>query len=64
MSSNGDLLDVHSINIDFLGTNRQFYWLEISLVFDKSNEHTKIYDSYNVEWAAKCIKSVKISNFT
>ena len=29
-----------SINIDFLGTNRQFDWLEISLVFDKSDKHT------------------------
>ena len=25
-----------SINIDFLGTNRQFDWLEISLVFIKA----------------------------
>ena len=29
-----------SINIDFLGSNRQFDWLEISLVFDKSDKHT------------------------
>ena len=29
-----------SINIDFLGANRQFDWLEISLVFDKSDKHT------------------------
>ena len=28
-----------SINIDFLGANRQFDWLEISLVFDKSDKH-------------------------
>ena len=26
-----------SRNIDFLGANRQFDWLEISLVFDKSD---------------------------
>ena len=34
-----------SINIDFLSSNRQFDWLEISLVFDKSDKHTSIYDS-------------------
>ena len=35
----------------------------MSLVFDKSDKHTTIYDSYNVELAAKYIKSVKLSNF-
>ena len=53
-----------SINADFLGSNRQFDWIEIFLVFDKSNKHTTIYDSYNVELAAKYIKSVKLSNFS
>ena len=28
-----------SINIEFLGSNRQFDWLEMPLVFDKSNKH-------------------------
>ena len=45
-----------------MGTNRRD-WLEMSLVFDKSDKHTTIYDSYNVELAAKYIKSVKLSNF-
>ena len=53
-----------SINVDFLGSNKQFDWIEISLVSDKSDKHTTIYDSYNVELAAKYIKSVKLSNFT
>ena len=53
-----------SINIDFLGSNRQFGWLEMSLVFDKSDKHATIYDSYNAELASKYIKSVKLSNFT
>ena len=53
-----------SINIDFLGSNRKFDWIEISLVFKKSNKHTTLYDSYNVELAAKYIESVKLSNFT
>ena len=53
-----------SIDIDFLGANRQFDWIEISLVYDKSDKHSTIYDSYNHELAAKQIKSVKLSNFT
>ena len=32
--------DQDSINIEFLGENRQFDWLEISLVYDKSEKHT------------------------
>lgn len=53
-----------SIDIEFLGANRQFDWLEISLVYDKSNKDTRIYDSYNHEVAAKTTKSIKLSNFT
>ena len=53
-----------TINVDFLGSNRQFDWLEISLVFDKRDKHTTIYDSYNAELAAKYIKTIKLSNFT
>ena len=53
-----------SIDIDFLGADRQFGWIEISLVYDKSDKHTTIYDSYNHELAAKKIKLVKLSNFT
>ena len=39
-----------SLNVEFLGANRQFDWIEISIVPDKSNKHTGIYDSYNREW--------------
>ena len=53
-----------SIDIDFLGANRQFDWIEISLVYNKSDKHSTIYDSYKHELAAKGIKSVKLSNFT
>ena len=53
-----------SINIDFLGSNRQFDWLEISIVFDKSDKHTTVYDSHNVKLTAKYIQSMKLSNFT
>ena len=53
-----------SIHVDFLGANRQFDWIELSLVYNKSDKHTMIYDSYNHELAAKWIKSVRLSNFT
>ena len=37
-----------SINVDFLSSNRQFDWIEMSLVFDKSDKLTTICDSYNI----------------
>ena len=42
-------------DVDFKGCERQFDWLEISVVYDKSNNHTTIYDSYNAECAARMI---------
>ena len=53
-----------SFDIDFLGANRQFYWIEISLLSDKSDKRTTIYGSYNVKMASKRIKSVRLKNFT
>ena len=53
-----------SINTDFLGSNRPFVLSEIYLVYDKSDKHTLIDDSYNVELAAKYIKSIKLIHFT
>ena len=53
-----------SISVNFLGPNREFDWLEISFVYDKSNKQGTIYDNYNVEFAAKYIKSFKLINFT
>ena len=47
-----------------MGSNRQFDWLEISIVFDKSDKHTTIYNSYNVELVTKYIQSTKLINFT
>ena len=40
------------------------WWIEISIVPDKSDKHTTIYDSYNREMAAQLIKSLRLSNFT
>ena len=36
------------LNVDFLGANRQFDWIEISIVHDKRDKHTSINDSYDV----------------
>ena len=52
-----------SLDIDFLGLQRQFDWLELSIVYNKNDKHATIYNSYNTELAAKTIKSVKLSNF-
>ena len=52
------------LNVEFLGANRQFDWIEISIVPDKSDKHTTIYDSYNREMAAQLIKTLRLSNFT
>ena len=59
----GTNIGTDSIKIGFLGSNRQFDWIELSLVYDKSDKHTTTYGSYNVELAEKT-KSVKLSNYT
>ena len=53
---------IQSIKIDFKGLNRQIEWLEISLVYDKSDQHLTIYDSYDVELAAKFVKKITLEN--
>ena len=50
-----------SIDVELLGANRQFDWLEISLVHDK---HTTICDSYNRELVDQKIKSSRLTTFT
>ena len=50
-----------SLNIDILASNRRFDRLELPLICDRSDKHTTIYDSYNVELATK---TVKLTNFT
>ena len=46
----------------FQGAQRQFDWVEISIVYDKSYHHETIYDSYDVELATKLIKNIKFDN--
>ena len=49
---------------DILDCNRQFDQPEISLVYDKSDKHLTIYDSYNVECAVRLIKLVELANIS
>ena len=51
-----------SIKVNFQGANRQFGWLEISLVYDKSDQHQTIYDSYGVEVATTQVQSLSLEN--
>ena len=51
-----------SLVVYFVGANRQFAFLELSLVYDKSDQHKTIYYSYNVEVATQKIKSLKNGN--
>ena len=53
-----------SLNVQFLGSNMLFDWIEISVLPDNSDKHTTAYDSYNRELALQEIKSLKLSNFT
>ena len=50
--------------VDFQGVNRQFDWVEISLVPNKSDKHLTTYDSYNSETAAKLIKTIEFANIS
>ena len=53
-----------TLNVEFLGSNRKFDWIEISIVPYKSDKHTTIYQSYNRELASQMIKTLRLSNFT
>ena len=53
-----------SLSVEFLDAYRQFDWIEISIVPDKSDKHTTTYDSYNREITAQLIKSLRLINFS
>ena len=50
--------------MDFKGCERQFDWIEILPVYDKSGKHTTIYDSYNAACMAKMMQNIKLSNIS
>lgn len=49
---------------NFDATNRQFGWLEISFVFDKTNQHTTLFDRYNVELASAVLEKAQVEYIT
>ena len=51
-----------SRTVNFEASARQFSFLEFSLVYDSSEQHKSIYDSYNAEVAAVQISSIKLEN--
>ena len=51
-----------SLVVNFVGANRQIEFPELSLVYDKSDQHKTMYDSYNVEVATQKIRSLKLGN--
>ena len=51
-----------SFTCTFKEAQRQFDWLKISIVYDKSFQHTTIYNSYDLELASKLIKTIKVEN--
>ena len=48
--------------MDFTGANKQFSFFAISLVYDKSDQHRSINDSYNTELVSTKIKSTTLEN--
>ena len=55
---------MQDFTVDVIGANRQFNWTEISLVYNKSDKHLTIYNSYNAECAARLTKSLELANIS
>ena len=45
-----------------MGANKLFSFISISLVYDKSDQHKNVYNSYNIELGSKSIKTVLLEN--
>ena len=48
---------IQNYTLEFTTVNRLIDWLEISLVYDKSDKHATIYSSYNLERASVFIQN-------
>ena len=46
----------------FESSSKQFFFLEISLIFDSSHQDKSIYDSYNAEVAATTVCSIRLED--
>ena len=55
-------LEQESWVVEFQGSNKQFSFLTVSLVYDKSDQNWSIYNSYNGEAASMMIKSIQLEN--
>ena len=55
---------MQGLDVEFKRCEKQFHWLDILLVYDKSHKHLKIYDSLNAECAARMIQNVELSNIS
>ena len=53
---------MQSFTCTFKGAQRQFDWLEISIVHDNSFQYKTIYDSYDLELASELIRTIKFEN--
>ena len=53
---------MQSFTCTFKGAQRQFDWLEISIVHDNSFQYKTIHDSYDLELASKLIRTIKFEN--
>ena len=51
-----------SLKVNLRGLNKQIEWLEIPLVFEKSDQHQTVYDSYDIELAAKYLQLLALVN--
>ena len=56
------VIGTQSKTFTFTNVFKQFAFLEFSLLFDRSDQHLSIYDSYNAEVVATNIKSIKLQN--
>ena len=56
------VIGAQSKTFTFTNAFKQFSFLEFSLVFDESDQHLNIYDSYNAETAATSIRYIKLQN--
>ena len=54
--------EVQQFTVDFRAVKKQFSFLEISLVYSKSDQHSTTFVSYNIELASAKIKSLKLQN--
>ena len=53
-----------TLGIDFLGANRQFDWLELSLVYDKRDKHNTVYTTVTMlKWHPKKNKICQACKF-